>query len=57
MKAPVTREKAKKMMHEGTVRGHPMTEKQMGMFGAIAGGNFKGPRSPRNPTRSPHAKG
>lgn len=36
--APVSQSKAKMMMHEGVIKGHPMTEKQRGMFGAIAGG-------------------
>jgi hypothetical protein len=37
--APVSQSKARMMMHEGAIKGHPMTEKQRGMFGAIAGGN------------------
>lgn len=36
--APVSQEKAELMMHEGTIKGHPMTSKQRGMFGMIAGG-------------------
>lgn len=30
--------KAKMMMKEGSIKGHPMTEKQKGLFGLIAGG-------------------
>lgn len=30
--------KAKKMLHDGEVRGHEITEKQRRFFGAIAGG-------------------
>jgi len=30
-------EKAKKILKDGTVRGHDLTEKQEGFFGAIAG--------------------
>lgn len=30
--------KAKLMMKEGSIKGHPMTEKQKGLFGMIAGG-------------------
>lgn len=38
---PVSQAKAKIIMHEGEIRGHPLTPKQKGMFGAIAGGNSK----------------
>ena len=30
--------KAKKILHEGQVRGHPLTKKQRGFFGARAAG-------------------
>ena len=30
--------KAKKILTDGSVRGHPLTEPQRGLFGAIAGG-------------------
>lgn len=30
-------DKAKTILHDGTVHGHPLTEKQRGLFGAIAG--------------------
>ena len=41
-KPPVSMNKAKKMMSEGMAHGMPMTKKQKGMFGAIAGGSYKG---------------
>lgn len=34
----VTREKAKKILKDGEVKGKPLTEKQRKLFGAIAGG-------------------
>jgi hypothetical protein len=37
-KNPVTRKKAKKILAHGSVRGKPLTKKQKGMFGVIAGG-------------------
>ena len=37
-KSNVSKAKAKKILHEGQVRGHPLTEKQRGFFGARAGG-------------------
>lgn len=46
-KAPVTRKKAKKILRHGSVRGHPLTDAQEGMFGAIAGGNFRGSKKKR----------
>lgn len=30
-------EKARKILHDGTAQGHPLTEKQRGFFGAVAG--------------------
>lgn len=33
--------KAKKMLREGKARGKPLTEKQRGYFGAVAGGTAK----------------
>ncbi len=30
-------EKAKKILHDGTIRGHPITPAQRGLFGSIAG--------------------
>ncbi len=30
-------EKAQTILHDKEVRGHPLTEKQRGLFGAIAG--------------------
>lgn len=41
-KAPVSRVKAKRMLKEGTAHGKKLSKKQKGMFGAIAGGNYKG---------------
>ena len=34
----LTSEKAKKILHHGEVRGHKLTKKQKGFFGARAGG-------------------
>lgn len=34
----LTAGKARLMLHEGTVHGHPITDKQRRFFGAIAGG-------------------
>ena len=33
--------KAKKMLHEGKVHGRPITRRQRGYFGAVAGGKAK----------------
>ena len=41
-KAPVSKAKAKTMMKEGEIGGKKMTPKQKGLFGAIAGGAYKG---------------
>lgn len=35
---PVSQAKAKEIMHHGEVHGKPLTEKQKGLFGLIAGG-------------------
>jgi hypothetical protein len=35
---PVSAAKADTILKEGEVRGHPLTEKQRGFFGAIRGG-------------------
>ena len=32
------RKKAKEMLRHGSVRGHKLTKKQRGLFGAVAGG-------------------
>ena len=37
-KANISKEKAKQMLKEGTAQGKPLSEKQKGMLGAIAGG-------------------
>jgi hypothetical protein len=36
-KANISSTKAKTILSDGEVRGHPLTEKQRGLFGAIAG--------------------
>jgi hypothetical protein len=41
---PVSQAKAGQILHDKEVRGHPLTPKQRGFFGAIAGG-----APPRNP--------
>jgi hypothetical protein len=41
-------EKAKQILKDKEVRGHPLTEKQKGFFGARAGGAPEVP-APRNP--------
>ena len=33
--------KAKKILEDGTVRGHPITPKQRGYFGAVASGKAR----------------
>lgn len=37
--AQLTREKAKEILKDGTIRGKPITEKQVRLFGFIAEGN------------------
>lgn len=37
-KKKLTQEKAKEMMRHGEVHGRPLTERQRGLFGLIAGG-------------------
>lgn len=39
----MSKEKAKKMMKEGMVKGKPMSEKQKGYFGMMAGGKKTNP--------------
>lgn len=34
----MSKAKAKKILHDGTVMGHPLTKKQRGLFGIIASG-------------------
>ena len=43
--AKLTKEKSKEILRHGEVRGHPLTEKQKGFFGARAGGAPKKYRS------------
>lgn len=38
-KKSLTQAKAKKMLRHGRVKGKPLTKKQRGKFGAVAGGN------------------
>jgi hypothetical protein len=44
----VSPSKAKTILRDDEVRGHPLTEKQRGFFGARAGGAPEKP-APRNP--------
>lgn len=34
----LTSSKARKILHDNSVRGHPLTKKQKRFFGAVAGG-------------------
>jgi len=34
----MTQDKAKKMLHDNSAQGHPLTKKQRGLFGVIASG-------------------
>lgn len=45
-KADVSATKAKQILTDGTVRGAPLSTKQKGMFGAIAGGSKGGKKPP-----------
>jgi hypothetical protein len=38
MAQKVSKQKAKEMLHDGKVRGKPLTKSQRGYFGARAGG-------------------
>ncbi len=40
-KKKLTKAKAKLILSEGIIRGKPLTTKQKGFFGAIAGGTVK----------------
>ena len=42
-KAPVSKKKAKTILREGKIRNKKISEKQKGLFGAIAGGVFGHP--------------
>jgi hypothetical protein len=46
--ASVSPSKAKTILRDDEIRGHPLTEKQKGFFGARAGGAPEKP-APRNP--------
>jgi len=37
----LTEQKAEEILKDGTVHGKPITKKQRGYFGAVAGGNAK----------------
>jgi hypothetical protein len=39
-RAPVSREKAKKILRDGEIRGKPLTARQKRFFGLIAGGKI-----------------
>ena len=52
-KADVSPEKAKKILKDGHVNGHPLTEKQRGMFGAIAGNETEPTKNSAPPRRTP----
>jgi hypothetical protein len=41
--------KARQILKDDEVRGHPLTPKQKGFFGARAGGAPEMPAAPRNP--------
>ena len=41
MAKKMTRRKARKILHDGTVHGRPLTEKQRGYFGAVASGKAR----------------
>lgn len=45
--APITKVKARNILHDKSVMGHPLTDKQRGLFGAIASGTYKGKRKGR----------
>ena len=47
MSKHLSRSKAREILHHGTVRGHKITKKQRGLFGAVASGH-----SFKNPSRS-----
>lgn len=52
-KAAVSSDKAKQILNDGTVRGNPLTQKQKGLFGAIAGGAGGGMASGAPPKPKP----
>lgn len=41
MAKKLTKKKARKMLHDNMAQGKPLTEKQRGYFGAVAGGKAK----------------
>ena len=49
--------KAKQILRDDEVRGHPLTEKQKGFFGARAGGAPMPPAGPPAPRNPPSRKG
>lgn len=44
MAKKLSAQKAKMMLHDKSVKGHPITDKQRGYFGAVASGTAKKPR-------------
>lgn len=38
MRKKLTKAKARKILRDGSVKGHKLTKKQRGLFGAVAGG-------------------
>jgi len=37
----LTKKKAREILHDGSVRGHKITKKQRGYFGAVASGKAR----------------
>jgi hypothetical protein len=56
-KANISSTKAKTILSDGEVRGHPLTEKQRGLFGAIAGKARGGGGGPKMSRQAAGAKG
>lgn len=52
MPKKLTSTKAKKILKDGSVRGHKLSKKQIGFFGAVAGGNAKGNSAKKGRVRS-----
>lgn len=56
-KGELTPKKARQMLHDKQAQGQPLTEKQRGYFGAVAGGAAKKSTGPRPPTGMEDATG
>lgn len=41
MPKKLTARKAKKMLHDNSAQGHPLTKRQRGYFGAVASGKAR----------------